>query len=256
MGSDSCYHRGCADWFICIQVNSSPIATRVYHYRDPCGILIRQEVTGWSHPESGEWDMPKQTFFNLTPERQRAIIEAAVWEFAQHPFERASLTKIVERCGIAKGSMYQYFEDKRDLYLYVVDLAYEQKTSYVGRVLAQGGDIFSVLEEYYGQSYRFAQDHPLFHQVTSKFWDSKAETLHAELEEGRLSRSDDFAQFLDAAISSGQVNGELDPQAVFFVYHAVGKALIDHFEQTPNDGFLHKVLDVLRFGLTIRREDI
>src|SRR5690554_7663669 len=102
-------------------------------------------MTGWSH--KGGRKVPKQTFFNLEPEKRQGIIAAAVREFAEHPFEQASLTKIVESCGIAKGSMYQYFEDKLDLYLYIVDLAYEQKKAYVGRAFSLEGDIFAVLSE-------------------------------------------------------------------------------------------------------------
>lgn len=199
--------------------------------------------------------MPKQTFFNLGPAKREAIIDAAVREFARQPYEQASLTKIVETCGIAKGSMYQYFDGKRDLYLYIVDLAYEGKRRYVGKAFEEGGDIFTVLEEYYRQSYQFAQDHPLFHQVANKFWDSKAEELHGELEKGRLSRAKDFAEFLSEAMTSGKVNAKLDPEAVFFVYHAVGKELIDHFEEGCDGEFWKKVLDVLRYGLAIRRED-
>lgn len=198
--------------------------------------------------------MPKQTFFNLEPEKRQAVIETAVEEFARQPFEQASLSKIVEKCGIAKGSMYQYFDDKRDLYLYVVDLAYEQKRNYVSKAFAKEEDIFSVLEEYYLQSYRFAQDYPLLHQVANKFWDSKAETLRSEREKGRLSRASDFAQRLNDAMESGEVNAELDPEAVFFVYHAVGKELIDYFDH-GRDQFLKKVLDVLRYGLKVRREE-
>jgi len=199
--------------------------------------------------------MPKQTFFNLDENRREAVIKAAVEEFANLPFEQASLSKIVEHCGIAKGSMYQYFQDKLDLYLYVVDLAYEAKRAYVGKAFQQTGDMFSVLEEYYLQSYRFAREQPLYHQVANKFWDSKAEALQSELKEGRLSRASDFAQFLEEAMAQGEVNKELDPEAVFFVYHAVGKDLVDYFDQGRNGQFLKKVLDVLRFGLTTRREE-
>ena len=229
-------------------------ATEDLAYLGSTWYTIYKEMTGWSH--FGGAGMPKQTFFNLEPEKRQAVIKAAVEEFAQLPFEQASLTKIVEKCGIAKGSMYQYFEDKRDLYMYVVDLAYEQKRDYVGKAFVKGGDIFSVLEEYYRESYRFAREHPLFHQVANKFWDSKAEALQPELEKGRLSRARDFAQFLDNAMAGGEVNRALDPEAVFFVYHAVGRDLIDYFDQGRNDKFLKKVLDVLRFGLTTRREEV
>ena len=196
--------------------------------------------------------VPKKTFFNLEPEKREAIVAAAVREFAEHPFEQASLTKIVESCGIAKGSMYQYFEDKKDLYLYIVDLAYEQKKAYVGPAFSIPGDIFDVLNEYYRRSYQFALDHPLLHQVANKFWDSSSEALRMELEKGRLSRARDFARVLEEAMDEGAVNAGLDPEAVFFVYHAVGKELIDQFHQGCDDQFLQQVLDVLEYGLASR----
>ena len=174
-------------------------------------------------------------------------------EFAEHPYEQASLSRIVENCGIAKGSMYQYFEDKLDLYLYIVDLAYEQKRTYVSQAFSLDADIFTVLDEYYRQSYLFAKDFPLLHQVANNFWDSRV--LLPQIEEGRIDRSRDFLKFLEVAIASGAVNPNLDPQAVFFVYHAVGKDLVDHFEQGANDEYIGQVLDVLRYGLQVRKED-
>lgn len=196
--------------------------------------------------------MPKLTFFNLEPERRQAVLDASVEEFAKHPYEQASLSRIVDNCGIAKGSMYQYFEDKLDLYLYIVDLAYEQKRAYVGKAFSLEGDIFTVLEEYYWQSHLFAKDFPLLHQVANNFWDSRV--LLPQIEEGRIDRARDFSKFLEEAIASGKANPDLDPQAVFFVYHAVGKDLVDEFERGTNGEFIREVLDVLRYGLQVRRE--
>lgn len=197
--------------------------------------------------------MPKPTFFNLDPERRKNIVEAAVEEFAKLPYEQASLSRIVEKSGIAKGSMYQYFEDKLDLYLYIVDLAYEQKRKYVSQALSLEADIFTILEEYYRQSFLFANEFPLLHQVANNFWDSRV--LLPQIEEGRIDREQDFYKFLQEAIARGAANHNLDPQAVFFVYHAVGKELIDHFARGTSDVFSQKVLDVLRYGLEARKEE-
>lgn len=64
--------------------------------------------------------MPKPTFFNLPEDKRARITELALEEFAQRPFHRASLTRMVGRAGIAKGSVYQYFEDKLDLYRWLL----------------------------------------------------------------------------------------------------------------------------------------
>jgi AcrR family transcriptional regulator len=71
--------------------------------------------------------MPKTTFFNLPEEKRRLILDLAIEEFAERDYKSASISNIVARAGIAKGSLYQYFEDKHDLYLYLIELAGEEK---------------------------------------------------------------------------------------------------------------------------------
>ncbi|MCF6361648.1 MAG: TetR/AcrR family transcriptional regulator [Cyclobacteriaceae bacterium] len=44
-------------------------------------------------------------------------------EFALHSYEGASITRLVGELKMAKGSIYQYFEDKEDLYNYLVENA-------------------------------------------------------------------------------------------------------------------------------------
>jgi AcrR family transcriptional regulator len=66
--------------------------------------------------------MPTNTFFNLPEEKKNKIIKAANKEFARVPLEQASIKNIVEDAEIARGSFYQYFEDKQDLFEYLMTL--------------------------------------------------------------------------------------------------------------------------------------
>ena len=63
--------------------------------------------------------MPKDTFYNLSEEKKKRIFDAAVREFSTRRFSEASINQIVKNAGIPKGSFYQYFADKEDIYLYV-----------------------------------------------------------------------------------------------------------------------------------------
>jgi AcrR family transcriptional regulator len=74
--------------------------------------------------------MPKQTFYNLPQEKRDSIINAAVEEFAEFGLENASTNRIVKNSGIAKGSFYQYFEDKQDVFLYMLDVIEKMETEY------------------------------------------------------------------------------------------------------------------------------
>ncbi|HXF64516.1 MAG TPA: TetR/AcrR family transcriptional regulator [Caldilineaceae bacterium] len=71
--------------------------------------------------------MPKDTFFNLPPEKRELITRIAIEEFGNHEYGEVSISRIVARAGIAKGSFYQYFEDKEDLFRYLLDLIVEKK---------------------------------------------------------------------------------------------------------------------------------
>jgi TetR/AcrR family transcriptional regulator len=65
--------------------------------------------------------MPKKTFFNLSDEKRCRIVDAALQEFAAHSFNEASTNRIIKNAEIPKGSFYQYFKNKEDLYLYFLD---------------------------------------------------------------------------------------------------------------------------------------
>ena len=62
--------------------------------------------------------MPTETFNRLRDEKQETIMRAAVHEFVENGFTRAKVSDIALRAGIAKGSIFQYFKDKKELFVY------------------------------------------------------------------------------------------------------------------------------------------
>ncbi len=74
--------------------------------------------------------MPKQTFYNLPEEKRKVVTSAAVDEFAEYGFEAASINRIVANGGISKGSFYQYFDDKMDVFKYLLDVIANEKTEF------------------------------------------------------------------------------------------------------------------------------
>ncbi|MGI6251184.1 MAG: TetR/AcrR family transcriptional regulator [Anaerolineaceae bacterium] len=75
--------------------------------------------------------MPLETFFNLPDAKRTLVEEAAIDEFAAKPYQCASISAIVARAKIAKGSFYQYFSDKKDLYRHVLRLVQQRKKELV-----------------------------------------------------------------------------------------------------------------------------
>jgi AcrR family transcriptional regulator len=76
--------------------------------------------------------MARPRFHRLPAEQQRAIMAAALEEFAAHGFAAASLNRIIEAAGISKGSMYYYFDGKDDLYADVIRGQLEALVAHTG----------------------------------------------------------------------------------------------------------------------------
>jgi TetR/AcrR family transcriptional regulator len=63
-------------------------------------------------------------FFNLDPEKQDRIINAAINEFAQKGYDNASTNEIVKEAGISKGLLFHYFKNKKQLFFFLFDYCY------------------------------------------------------------------------------------------------------------------------------------
>ncbi len=70
--------------------------------------------------------MPSERFHKLKSVKKRTFLKMAYKEFALHSFEGASITRLVGDLKMAKGSIYQYFIDKQDLYQYLIEHAEHQ----------------------------------------------------------------------------------------------------------------------------------
>lgn len=72
-----------------------------------------------------------EKFENLPPERQEALVGAAVETFGLNDYKNASTDTIARRAGISKGLLFFYFKNKRELYLYLIEHLMEAITKLV-----------------------------------------------------------------------------------------------------------------------------
>ncbi|MDN6731778.1 MAG: TetR/AcrR family transcriptional regulator, partial [Atopostipes suicloacalis] len=94
--------------------------------------------------------MVSNTFLNLKEEKKQRIIEAALAEFSRVTMNEASVTNIVKKAAISRGSFYQYFEDKEDLYQYLVsDLYAKHRKDLYETIKENSGDLYQSLLDFY-----------------------------------------------------------------------------------------------------------
>ncbi|MHC0551792.1 TetR/AcrR family transcriptional regulator [Salinicoccus sp. CNSTN-B1] len=83
---------------------------------------------------------------NLKPNKQEDIINAAMREFVQSGFERASTNEIVKKAEISKGSLFNYFNSKKVLYIYLIEYCVQIIEGIIEQIDLNEADIFKRIE--------------------------------------------------------------------------------------------------------------
>lgn len=106
--------------------------------------------------------MCKETFLRLPEEKRNRFLEAAWAEFTRVKFADVSINQIVRRAGVPRGSFYQYFADKEDLFSYLVNTARE---GFLGgfqtALTASDGDLFAAMGCCFDQFQSWEQGEPV-----------------------------------------------------------------------------------------------
>lgn len=80
--------------------------------------------------------MPKIVNEHMREATRRRIIREAASEFARLGFDQANINVIAEQAGIGKGTIYLYFENKRDLFLMMLRFIAQEQLTAIRSVLA------------------------------------------------------------------------------------------------------------------------
>jgi AcrR family transcriptional regulator len=167
--------------------------------------------------------MPTQTFWNLPEEKRQALLDIAIEEFADNEYAHASISRIVARAGIAKGSIYQYFEDKQDLFLYLLDLSNQTRLDFIRQEslpLNEQG-FFAALRRQMSASTRAALAYP---RLTRLAYRAHTGALPFQEEVNRRSQalaSEYLRDFVQQGIDQGAIAPDVDLDMATFVIEAV-----------------------------------
>lgn len=199
-------------------------------------------MTGWSFCENELWkepekrlapnvgNTPSETFRNLEADKQNRILDTAIDEFAAHGFREASLNRVVQRLGIAKGSIFQYFGTKEKLF----GVIFDHSVSLVRHTLRQvkketaGQDFFQRIRESLLAGIRFIRKHPRIYRIYLKMIFQEDFPFRAEfLQQVHLFSAEYLKPHVEAGVDRGDLRPDLDvDMTVFFL-----DALMDRFLQ-------------------------
>jgi len=177
--------------------------------------------------------LPLNTFTHL-PEAKRAVIEqAAIDEFAVNSYQSASISKIVAAAMIAKGSFYQYFADKRDLFQHLLSVAQKKKIEMVSKMTSpsRNMDTFGYLRWMIQIAVKFELCHPKLAAIERQaFMDAPLTDTSEPETEGVNHPVVRFKEFLMQGVMHDDIAPWVDVEMAAFylatVQHQISRYLI------------------------------
>lgn len=166
--------------------------------------------------------MPKDTFKQLPAEKRERIIVAAATLFAERGFSATDVAQIAKQAGVAKGSLYNYFESKEDLYFFVCRDGLERSRRAIYGGIEPGWDVYRQIEHIFRQGARFARVHPeyiqLYLAVSSAGMDRFARNLSLEVEKYT---ADHLKKLIGDSIHQGIVRPDIDVNLTAFLINSL-----------------------------------
>lgn len=90
-----------------------------------------------------------ENFEKLSEEKKKKIIDVCIKEFGEKGYSNASTNNIVKNSCISKGTLFNYFGSKKNLFLYIVDHTTDLYVEYlINRIGANNPDFFERILEW------------------------------------------------------------------------------------------------------------
>lgn len=138
-------------------------------------------------------------------ERRQQILERARDVFAKHGYHAAKIDDIVAAAGVARGTFYSYFEDKRAIFAEIVDRAFARLGMAIVRVDTDHPSR-SVAEQIEENIRRIV--HALLEDPgTTKILLSDAVGLDAAFDRKLISFYEEVGKLLESSLADGQERG-------------------------------------------------
>jgi len=196
----------------------------------------------------------KSTFSHLPADKRELILRESVQEFGEYGYRQASVNRIVERTGIAKGSLYQYFANKEALFLHVFGCFAELIKVTVREAAAESeGDFFTRMAQVMRAGERFVRGHPDYFRLYLKLA-ADGDIPHRSQLLGllRLFPAEYFAPFLAQGQLQGLVRCDVRLEAMIFLIEGVIERFLQGLAgpaKLDGDMLVNELITLLQGGL-------
>lgn len=146
-------------------------------------------------------------------EKKQELIDAAIEEFGNNGYDKASLNNILKEAGISKGTFYYHFKNKEGLYFYLLtSLAEEKMRFFQDRLTVElfNQDFFTIFEKIFEFALEFATQNPQLNKFTESYMKDKNSQIYQKIiDHFGDQRVDFFDSIIDKAYQKGELRQDI-----------------------------------------------
>jgi len=188
--------------------------------------------------------MSIESFEKISDEKQAAIIQSGIAEFSRKSYMDASTDEITKNCGISKGLLFHYFGNKKNFYLYCLELALKRlltdvpkpdQTDFYGIIFFYADEKFKLCEKYPGE---MRLVNMAAREMSAKVLKEKNELIVRYMIRTR-EKSQQIMEKAIAAIELKDISAEKLKDAITIYLGAILNKYLERYKETPDLFFEH-----------------
>ena len=202
-------------------------------------------------------------FEQLADLKQKSIIDASVNEFANNGFKNASVNKIVEKAGISKGSLFNYFKSKNLLFDHIYAIALREVKSYLAKVRdeSENDDFFTRFSKIINAGIMFINKQPRLAKIYFRLLNSDDSPQGKKIIQKLHNEAIRYlTYFIEKGIDRSELQSNLNPATVAFMMESILNRILQvHYLEifdaksniSKNDNnWIDEIVDTLKIGLS------
>ena len=149
-------------------------------------------------------------FNNLKPEKQKTIVNASIKEFVKSGFDKASTNEIVKQAHISKGSLFNYFNSKKELYCYLISYSTQILENMYEEIDLSETDLFNRIENIGLQKLYVQQKYPEIFDFLKSTIEEESPEVKATIEQHVARIYEDGRQKIYIGIDYSKFRDDID----------------------------------------------
>jgi len=202
-----------------------------------------------------------ENFEKLPDEKKKMIIEICIEEFADKGYVNASTNNIVKNANISKGALFNYFGNKKNLFLYIMDYATNYYVDYlITRMKKNSPDFFERILDWAKLKLQVSLEEPTIYNFFLVAYSNIPEELTKDVEKryAKLYEKGMFLSFegLDLSLFREDIDRQKAIELLLVTFNGLSEKQLKLVSLSEDKGFsaLNERLEELKSCIALLRK--